>query len=597
MNRLRSVLGFLTVFVFAASALMSNAAFGADKQYSIVISPASGTSPLSVTASLTNRGNSSFKSFTLNAPTFTGGAAYTITAITSNTRGNATIVNGGAGIKVDDINLPTGTGQTHSVTMTVRASGPCGTPLAGNWLATLWTGTGLTGQTFAQVGSGSTFTSIGFTCYTLSYTAGSGGTISGTSPQTVPAGGSGSPVTAVPGTVPSPGFYFVKWSDNNSTVASRTDTNVQANISATAVFAGKMSFTTQPHGNLAGGLIGPVTVTTTAPDNSHVTLALDPSGPDLTGASALVVGGVATFNNVATAQNTSVGSYQLKATSDAPYVMPVNSDSFEVTASTGTVTCNTSTTGDPSPGSSIAGDDGPLTMSGVRWPNKVVSPCDTVPYLVTASASEHKVTVLWDQVSQPNLVLSVDLVWPPELVASDGLPTSTKYDIGFGTFLAAHCLSKSAPPAGPPEQIGTLGADISGTLTPIPITFNAGKPAGYPFPIVIASSVVGTDPERMLVISETSPGSGQYNVVRGTGLTPQSAHANSAAVMWTPMPIDVGGVNAPNGSQVQTCIVSESFTTLSTFDPLCPSQSSEPLKACIQTHSILWVVGDWAVTR
>ena len=68
--------------------------------------------------------------------------------------------------------------------------------------------------------------------FTLTYTAGANGTISGTTPQTVNFGASGSPVTAQPNL----NYHFVKWSDN-STANPRTDTNVQANISVTASFA------------------------------------------------------------------------------------------------------------------------------------------------------------------------------------------------------------------------------------------------------------------------------------------------------------------------------------------------------------------------
>ena len=68
--------------------------------------------------------------------------------------------------------------------------------------------------------------------YTLTYTAGAGGAISGTSPQTVSSGGSGTAVTAVPNT----GYHFVSWSDGGLT-ATRTDTNVTANKSVTASFA------------------------------------------------------------------------------------------------------------------------------------------------------------------------------------------------------------------------------------------------------------------------------------------------------------------------------------------------------------------------
>ena len=68
--------------------------------------------------------------------------------------------------------------------------------------------------------------------YTLTYTAGANGTISGTSPQTVNQGASSTAVTATPDA----GYHFVSWSDGSLTAA-RTDTNVTANINATASFA------------------------------------------------------------------------------------------------------------------------------------------------------------------------------------------------------------------------------------------------------------------------------------------------------------------------------------------------------------------------
>jgi len=69
------------------------------------------------------------------------------------------------------------------------------------------------------------------TC-TLTYNAGAGGSIIGTTPQTVAYGADGAEVTAVPNT----GYRFVRWSDGVMT-ASRTDTNVTADINVTAVFA------------------------------------------------------------------------------------------------------------------------------------------------------------------------------------------------------------------------------------------------------------------------------------------------------------------------------------------------------------------------
>jgi hypothetical protein len=74
------------------------------------------------------------------------------------------------------------------------------------------------------------------TTYTLTYTAGTGGTISGSNFQTVSADGSGTAVTAVANT----GYAFANWSDDVTT-ASRTDSNVQANLSVTANFSAVVS--------------------------------------------------------------------------------------------------------------------------------------------------------------------------------------------------------------------------------------------------------------------------------------------------------------------------------------------------------------------
>ena len=74
--------------------------------------------------------------------------------------------------------------------------------------------------------------SFAINTYTLTYTAGANGTITGTSPQTVNSGANGTAVTATPNA----GYHFVQWSDG-STANPRTDTNVTANISVTASFA------------------------------------------------------------------------------------------------------------------------------------------------------------------------------------------------------------------------------------------------------------------------------------------------------------------------------------------------------------------------
>ena len=67
---------------------------------------------------------------------------------------------------------------------------------------------------------------------TLTYTAGTGGSITGETSQTVLYGESGTAVTVVP----EEGYVFVRWSDGVTT-ATRTDSNVTSDITVTAEFA------------------------------------------------------------------------------------------------------------------------------------------------------------------------------------------------------------------------------------------------------------------------------------------------------------------------------------------------------------------------
>jgi len=73
--------------------------------------------------------------------------------------------------------------------------------------------------------------SVGLLPFTLTYLAGTNGTINGITPQIVNYGGNGTPVTAVPGS----GYIFVNWSDG-SIANPRTDANVTSNLTVTASF-------------------------------------------------------------------------------------------------------------------------------------------------------------------------------------------------------------------------------------------------------------------------------------------------------------------------------------------------------------------------
>lgn len=92
--------------------------------------------------------------------------------------------------------------------------------------------------------------------YTLTYSAGGGGTISGATTQTVNYSSSGSAVTAVP----SSGYNFTSWSDG-LTQNPRTDTNVNQNITIAANFTANQSSASGGGGGGWGGVVPIVTVT------------------------------------------------------------------------------------------------------------------------------------------------------------------------------------------------------------------------------------------------------------------------------------------------------------------------------------------------
>ena len=86
--------------------------------------------------------------------------------------------------------------------------------------------------------------------YTLSYAAAEGGSISGAASQTVEHGNTGAEVEAVP----NEGYVFKHWSDGVTT-AKRTDSNVTAGISVSAVFERityTLSYTAAEGGSISG---------------------------------------------------------------------------------------------------------------------------------------------------------------------------------------------------------------------------------------------------------------------------------------------------------------------------------------------------------
>jgi len=144
------------------------------------------------------------------------------------------------------------------------------------------------------------------TTYTLKYIAGSGGTITGTASQTVNSGASGAAVTAVANS----GYHFLNWSDGVST-ASRTDANVTANMTVTALFAANTASTFTITGTAgANGTMSVIGAHTVAAGSS-LTVIMTPS--TYYTVSSVLVDGVSvgavpayTFTNVSASHTISV---------------------------------------------------------------------------------------------------------------------------------------------------------------------------------------------------------------------------------------------------------------------------------------------------
>ena len=108
--------------------------------------------------------------------------------------------------------------------------------------------------------------------YTLTYTAGAGGTITGASIQGVPTGEDGTEVTAVPNA----GCSFVRWSDGVMT-ATRKDTNVTSDLSVTAEFS-RGSFTLSYVAGEGGTIEGTTEQSVLAGDSGTAVTAMPNEG-------------------------------------------------------------------------------------------------------------------------------------------------------------------------------------------------------------------------------------------------------------------------------------------------------------------------------
>ena len=186
---------------------------------------------------------------------FTNPVTYTVTAADSSTQTYTVTVTVAANpakeitaFNFNGLNLPV-TGTVNEASKTIALTVPYGTDITALVPTITHTGASISPNT----GVAQNFTSpVEYTVtaadsstqkytvtvtvavieYTITYTAGTGGTITGAATQTVNSGADGEAVTAIPNS----GYDFVGWSDGVTT-ATRTDSNVTGNITVTANFA------------------------------------------------------------------------------------------------------------------------------------------------------------------------------------------------------------------------------------------------------------------------------------------------------------------------------------------------------------------------
>ena len=222
---------FLMAFAFAAFSLPALAHY-------VTLEMAAGA-PGQLTAKITNKtsgGNYTINSIKLPFGTNVGGVAsvavtaYTGTGSTSGVTVTPTIGATPGYISVPNVSLA----NNKSITLTlsgVTTSSPSCASTSTKWTVKAYENSNYNGFLYLLPSTGNVLTvNVNGSC-TLTYLAGAGGTISGTTPQIVAYGGAGTQVTAVPNA----GYNFGSWSDSVATAA-RTDTNVTANKSLTASF-------------------------------------------------------------------------------------------------------------------------------------------------------------------------------------------------------------------------------------------------------------------------------------------------------------------------------------------------------------------------
>jgi hypothetical protein len=239
----------------------------------------------------------------------------------------------------------------------------------------------VTTYTFTNVQAAHTLSAtFALNTFTLTYTAGANGSITGNAAQTVNAGASGTAVTPVANA----NYHFVNWSDG-STANPRTDTNVQANLAVTANFAIDtfvISASTGANGSISPN--GSVIVNAGA----NQTFTITPTG-GYSVSNVLIdgssVGAVTTytFNNVQ-ATHTIVASFAIVDTTPTAFAL---TDVSGATRST-IYTSNTITVAGINTAAPISITGGEYAINGGAWVtvSGTVALGDTVQVRLTSSA-------------------------------------------------------------------------------------------------------------------------------------------------------------------------------------------------------------------
>jgi hypothetical protein len=258
-----------------ALTFVSSAAFGADKQYTLTVTPSPPTTATAFTFTFTNEGNSSFNSLSLSLPS---GWTISTTGGATATRGTATVNPARNIVTVENINLPTGAGQFMRVTVTgvTGSSSTCGSDQTAAWSAQPWTGSSVgSGQKFnLKPGTNFPSTAVPPGCFTITATAGAGGTISPSGNVSVAAGANQS-FTIAPTVTASSGYHIADVKVNGvsvGVVTSYTFNAVSANQTINATFAPNTLSFTPPTSAYVGTPFN-VVVSYDGPAPSSITLA------------------------------------------------------------------------------------------------------------------------------------------------------------------------------------------------------------------------------------------------------------------------------------------------------------------------------------